>query len=135
METLAIGEMARRAGVRPSTLRYYEDAGLLEAPARVNKRRRYDPRVLHRLAVIQWAQQAGFTLAEIRTLFHGFPERTPASARWETMAQRKLVEVEELIVRARGMKELLKKALRCGCLTLEDCALVTRHRARSTPSA
>ncbi len=81
------------------------------------------------------SQQAGFTLAEIRTLFYGFPERTPASARWETMAQRKLVEVEELIARARGMKELLKKALRCGCLTLEDCALVTRRLARRTPSA
>ena len=134
MSTLAIGEVARRAGVQPSTLRFYGESGLLEAPARVNKRRRYSEDVLSRLAVIQLAQQAGFTLAEIRTLFYGFPEGTPASARWKTMAQRKLVEVEELIARARGMKRLLKTALRCGCLTLEDCATVTRGLGPATPA-
>ena len=135
MSTLAIGEVARRAGVRPSTLRFYEDAGLLEAPPRVNKRGRYDPSVLHRLTVIQLAQQAGFSLAEIRTLFYGFPEGTPAGSRWRAMAQRKLAEVDDLIARAHGMKRLLKTALRCGCLTLEDCALVTTRLAQPTPSA
>ncbi len=42
MPDLTIGDVARRSGLRPSALRYYEEAGLLPAPARVNGRRRYD---------------------------------------------------------------------------------------------
>ncbi len=125
MEYLAIGEVARRAGVRTSTLRYYEDIGLLEAPDRVNGRRRYGSSVQPRLRAIQVAQRAGFTLSEIRVLLQGFAEEgTTASARWRELAQRKLVEVEELIARARGMKRLLEEGLRCNCLTPEECTLL-----------
>jgi MerR family transcriptional regulator, redox-sensitive transcriptional activator SoxR len=46
MEELAIGEVARRAGIRPSALRYYESIGLLPAPTRVSGRRRYDERTV-----------------------------------------------------------------------------------------
>ncbi len=63
MTELMIGEVARRAGVRPSALRYYERAGLLPTPRRINGRRRYDPGVLQRLDAIRFAQRAGFTLA------------------------------------------------------------------------
>ncbi len=125
MGNFAIGEVARRAGLRTSTLRYYEDAGLLEAPDRVNGRRRYGPSVLPQLRAIQVAKRAGFTLSEVRVLFQGFPEEgTTASARWRDLAQRKLVEVEELIARARGMKRLLEEGLRCNCLTPEECTLL-----------
>ncbi len=65
---LTIGEVARRAGVRPSALRYYEDAGLLSPPARTGGQRRYEEGVLRRLAVIAAARRMGFTVAEIRTL-------------------------------------------------------------------
>ncbi len=63
MEELTIGEVARRAGVRTSTLRYYESIGLLPAARRVNGRRRYAPAALRMLAVIHLAQQAGFSAA------------------------------------------------------------------------
>ncbi len=125
MGNLAIGEVARRAGVRTSTLRYYEDIGLLEVPDRVNGRRRYDHSVQPRLRAIQVAQRAGFTLSEIRVLFQGFAEEsTPASARWRELAQRKLAEIEELIARTQGMKRLLEEGLRCECLTPEECSLL-----------
>ena len=55
--------------MRTSTLRYYESIGLLPAPQRVSGRRRYDAGVLQRLEIIRTAQQAGFTLAELRVLF------------------------------------------------------------------
>jgi MerR family transcriptional regulator, redox-sensitive transcriptional activator SoxR len=122
MEELTIGEVARRAGVRPSTLRYYESIGLLPAPGRSNGRRRYDPSVLQRLAVLQLAQQAGFTIAEIQTHFHGFAPETPAGQRWQSLAQQKLTEMDALIARAGRMKQLLELLLQCGCLSLEDCA-------------
>ncbi len=123
MEELTIGEVAKRAGIRASAIRYYESVEVLPVPQRVNGRRRYDSRVLDRLAVIQIAQQAGFTVAEMRTLFNGFTPETPASARWEALAQQKLVEVDALIRRAQAMKRVLEEELlRCRCLTLDECA-------------
>jgi MerR family transcriptional regulator, redox-sensitive transcriptional activator SoxR len=122
MEQLSIGDVARRTGLRPSALRYYEDVGILTPPRRVNGRRRYDADVLTRVAVVRMAQEAGFTIAEVRTLLMGFPDGTPASARWRTLAHRKLVEVDALIARAQAMRRVLEESLECGCLTLEACA-------------
>ena len=128
VESMSIGQVASRAGVRPSALRYYEGVGLLPTPERENGRRRYDGEVLRevpdRLAVVRVAQQAGFTIAEIRTLLDGFAEDTPPSERWRVLAEEKLPEVEALVERALGMKDLLERGLRCECLRLEECALV-----------
>jgi MerR family transcriptional regulator, redox-sensitive transcriptional activator SoxR len=130
VEGIGIGEVARRAGVRPSTLRYYEGIGMRPPPERVNGRRRYDGEVLgevlDRLAVVRVAQQAGFTISEIGTLLDGFSEDTPPSERWRLLAEEKLPEVEELVERALGMKRLLERGMRCECLRLEDCALIGR---------
>ena len=122
MEALSIGEVARRAGVRPSTLRYYESVGLLPPPHRMHGHRRYEPGVLQLLAVLRMAQQAGFTVAEMHLLVAGFSPDTPASERWQKLAARKLQEVEERMAQAQQMKLLLEKLLQCGCLRLEDCA-------------
>ena len=128
MEAMSIGEVARKAGVSTSALRYYERIGLLPRARRENGRRRYDGEALRealdRLAVVRVAQQAGFTISEIRTLLDGFSEDTPPSERWRVLAQAKLPEVEALVERALSMKELLERGLRCECLSLEECALV-----------
>jgi MerR family redox-sensitive transcriptional activator SoxR len=128
VESMSIGEVASRAGVRPSALRYYEGVGVLPSPERENGRRRYDGEVLRevldRLAVVRVAQQAGFTISEIRTLLDGFAEDTLPSERWRLLAEEKLPEVEALVKRALGMKDLLERGLRCECLRLEECALV-----------
>jgi MerR family transcriptional regulator, redox-sensitive transcriptional activator SoxR len=131
MEELTIGEVAKQAGIRASAIRYYESVEVLPAPQRVNGRRRYDSRVLERLAVIQIAQQAGFTVAEIRTLFNGFAPETPASTRWEALAQQKLAEVDTLIRRAQAMKRVMEEELlRCRCLTLDECARCIRDQGK-----
>src|SRR5258706_120132 len=124
MEELLIGEVARRAGIRPSALRYYESIGLMPAPKRVSGRRRYDESTVQMLKVVQLAQQAGFTVAEIQTLLHGFAPDTPPAARWLPLAQHKIAELDALIERAQQMKRILETGLNCGCLRLEDCAIV-----------
>jgi MerR family transcriptional regulator, redox-sensitive transcriptional activator SoxR len=128
VESMSIGEVASRAGVRPSALRYYEGVGLLPPPERANGRRRYDGEllreVLDRLEVVRVAQQAGFTISEIRTLLDGFSEDTPPSERWRVLAQDKLPEVEALVERVLSMKDLLERGLRCECLGLEECSLL-----------
>jgi MerR family transcriptional regulator, redox-sensitive transcriptional activator SoxR len=135
VESMSIGQVASRAGVRPSALRYYESVGLLPPAERKNGRRRYDGEVLRevldRLAVVRVAQQAGFTISEIRMLLDGFAEDTPPSERWRVLAQAKLPEVEALVERALGMKDLLERGLRCECLRLEECTLV----GKGTPDA
>src|SRR5262245_65880585 len=108
MEELAIGEVARRAGVRTSTLRYYESIGLLPAPRRINGRRRYDSSVLQMLSVIHLAQQAGFSMAEIQTLFYGFAADTPPGERWRPLAQHKLAAVDALIIHAQQRRHILE---------------------------
>ena len=119
---LTIGEVARRAGVRASAIRYYEEAGLLEEPDRVGGKRRYDEVALRRLALIGGAKRAGFTLGEIRTLLHGFPAGTGAAQRWQALASEKLVEVDEAIAQLRQTREVLEEALRCECASLDECA-------------
>ncbi|RIK41900.1 MAG: MerR family transcriptional regulator [Chloroflexi bacterium] len=123
MRELTIGEVARRAGIRTSALRYYESIGLLPAPRRVNGWRRYDESILPWVALIQLAQRAGFTIAEIQTLFHGFTPDTPPATRWRTLAAEKIAELDALIERAQQMKDFLASGLRCNCLRLEDCAV------------
>src|SRR5262245_41942989 len=73
---LTISEVARQVGLEPSAIRYYEHLGILPRADRCSGQRRYDRTVLYRLAVVQRARQAGFTLEEIKTLFVGFAEGT-----------------------------------------------------------
>lgn len=124
MEQLSIGEVARRSGLRTSALRYYEEVGIVAPPRRINGRRFYDASVLTRIAVIRMAQEAGFTIEEVKTLVAGFPAETPASERWQALAHRKLAEVDALIARAQAMRRVLEESLACGCLSLETCAAV-----------
>ncbi len=123
MATMTIGEVARQVGVAPSAIRYYEEIGLLPPPARVNGRRRYDASTVQRLQVVERAQRAGFTLDEIRELFFGFAVGTHPHMRWETLARRKLAELDEQRSRIQAMQDLLREELRCGCLTMEQCTV------------
>lgn len=121
MRDITIGEVARRAGVQASAIRYYEKIGLLPKTQRIGGQRRYDDGVLNYLKVIDVAKRAGFRMEEIRQLFHGFGKGTPAFRRWQSLARRKITEMDDLIARAQKMKRLLQKADRCKCFDLEDC--------------
>ncbi len=85
---LTIGEVARRSGVAATTLRYYEQIGLLPAPIRLGGQRRYDEAVLSRLEVIALCKTAGFALDEIQRLLAArwpgpnSPRSTPSWSRW-----------------------------------------------------
>lgn len=117
----AIGEVAARAGVAASAVRYYERAGLLRAPKRVSGRRAYDETVFETLALIELAQGAGFTVAETKVLLHGFEGTTPASERWRSLARTKFEEITRRIEQAQRMRDVLKRLLRCQCESLGQC--------------
>lgn len=130
---MTIGEVAHRAGLRASAIRYYEKIGLLPNTERISGQRRYQPGILNHLAVINAAKRAGFRVDEIKQLFHGFGKGIPAFHRWQVIAQRKITEMDELIARAKKIRRLLEKADRCKCLDLEDCGRVfLAHSAKKT---
>lgn len=123
MKPLSIGQVAKRTGVRTSALRYYEELGLLPAPARVSGRRAYDEDMIRRIDILRFAQQAGFTLDEIKMLFRGFGTDTPLSARWQRLARAKLQELDLQTERIERMRRALKLSLECGCVRIEECSL------------
>lgn len=133
MPPLMISEVARQAGIRPSAIRYYEQIGILFPPDRIGGQRRYDSSVLYRLAVVQRARDVGFTLDEIRELFFGFRNSTPASRRWQKLSDKKLVELDQLVERVKIMQELLRRMRKkCHCETLEQCGKAIFQHGRGT---
>jgi MerR family redox-sensitive transcriptional activator SoxR len=120
---LLIGEVARRAGLRPSTIRYYESIGLLPEPERAAGRRRYSPEILRTLAVVAAGQRAGLRLDEIRELLTVSNGHGAVSDRLREIARRKLPELDALIERSLLVRSWLEAAADCRCPTLDDCPL------------
>ena len=118
---LAIGEVAQRAGMSASRIRYYEARGLLAAPERVAGKRRYAPAVLPRLAIIDAAQRVGFTLTQISDLLGSRDQ--PAHERLRQLAVLKLPELDDLIARARSVRRLLHYCSTCDCQSIEECRM------------
>lgn len=127
---LTIGQVAARAGVNPSHIRYYEEVGVLPQPERVSGQRRYQEDVLHRLSIIDVAQRAGLTLDEIRDL------TGPGNAgeRIRDLAERKLPDIEALIARAQAVKRWLETARACDCATVDVCGLFVDPTLAPPPS-
>ena len=121
MDELTISEVARRSGVRATTIRYYESINVLPPPRRAKGRRRYDEAILDRLAFIHVAQRLGFSLAEIVLLFEQHDTAAPLPERWQALARDKLADVERLIRHAREVRQTLISGLRCGCPNLDEC--------------
>ena len=120
---LTIGEVARRAGVATSSIRYYERIGLLGEPEREGGQRRYDADVLGKLGFIGVAQCAGFKLREIKELIQGVDGANGLGEQMRSLSNQKLGEVEALLERTKAMKGWLEVAKQCGCATPAECAL------------
>ena|SRR5882724_2441746 len=119
---MRIGELARRAGLSTSAIRYYEEQGLLPPAERRAGQRVFDEPALTQLAVVQLAKEVGFTVAEIRALLADF-----AVHRWRRLAERKLVELRQRQVRIRVMTALLERLLECRCVDLDVCGRSLRR--------
>ena len=120
---MSIGAVAALSGRRPSSIRYYEQIGLLPRAARANGRRVYAPETVRTLAVIETGQRAGLTLDEIRPLLAASPDDQAAIERLREVAIRKLPQVRELIERTEIVRDWLEAAARCECPTLDECPL------------
>ena len=124
MDSLTIGEVAARAGVAPSALRWYEAQGLLTASRTPGGARRYPRGVLRRLSFIRAAQNVGLSLAEVRAALATLPEgRTPTAREWAQLSEGWRDRLDEQIAALTQLRDGLSSCIGCGCLSLERCAL------------
>jgi DNA-binding transcriptional MerR regulator len=105
---LAIGEVAARAGVATSTVRYYERRGLLRADTRRSGQRRYRDDSLRLLVFIGMLQDAGLSLDDIAGVLSA-----ASVGEWKAIAKRRLAALDEEIERLHGARSYLEGALLC----------------------
>jgi DNA-binding transcriptional MerR regulator len=127
---LTIGELARRAGVATSALRYWEELGLLPAPARISGQRRYPESAVALVGIILLLRDVGFSLAEQKALMDA---RGIALDEWRRLSRRKLVELDRHIAKAQAAREAIEHGLRCRYEDILQCpkarSLITAHLA------
>lgn len=117
-----IAEVAKRSGVPASTLRYYEERGLIASTGRQGLRRRFAPGVLDQLALIALAQAAGFSLDEIGSMFS--PAGKPSIER--KMLSAKADELDATIRRLKAMSDGLRHAASCPAPSHAECPTFRR---------
>ncbi|MFD5740739.1 helix-turn-helix domain-containing protein [Streptomyces tuirus] len=122
MTDLDIAEVAHRAGVPASTLRFYEEKGLISSTGRRGMRRQYDPGVLERLALIALGRTAGFSLDEIAQMFA--PDGRPRIDR--DMLSAKADELDRTIRELGVLRDSLRHAAACPAPTHLECSTFRR---------
>jgi MerR family redox-sensitive transcriptional activator SoxR len=123
-DRVTIGELARRAGVATSALRYYEQLGLISSQRTAGGQRRYARATLRRVAFIRAAQTVGLSLADARAALNRLPdERTPNKADWNRVSGTWIRRVDERIAELQRLRETLNSCVGCGCLSLRTCRL------------
>jgi len=121
---LTIGEVARRSGVAPSALRFYEERGLITAERAGSGHRRYARPVLRRIAFIVFAQRLGLSLDEIGAeLARLPPERAPNRRDWSRLTRSWSARIDRRIAELERLKHGLTECIGCGCLSIQRCRL------------
>lgn len=124
-DLLTVGEVARRAGIATSAVRFYEDQGLISSVRTAGNQRRYPRYVLRRIGIITAARRFGIPLAEVAQVFDSLPEnRMPGKTDWRRISKR---WHERLEVRRRELERLeeeLVGCIGCGCLSLNTCRVL-----------
>jgi MerR family redox-sensitive transcriptional activator SoxR len=121
---LSVGEVAARAGLAPSAVRWYESQGLISSSRTAGGARRYPRSVLRRLAFVRAAQNVGLSLAEVRAALGTLPEgRTPTARDWSRLSAGWRSRLDEQIAALTQLRDGLDSCIGCGCLSLDRCAL------------
>ena len=136
MDELSIGEVAARAGVASSALRYYEEQGLVVASRTPGGARRYPRSVLRRLAFVRAAQNVGLSLGEIREALATLTEGRPPTARdWARLSRTWRDRLDEQIAALERLRDGLTSCIGCGCLSLTRCRLSNPSDAAAAEGA
>lgn len=122
MKDIDIAEVARRSGTPASTLRFYEEKGLIRSIGRRGLRRLFDPSVLQQLALVALGRAGGFSLEEIAEMFA--PDGRPRIDRNQLIA--KADELDRMIRRLAAMRDALRHTATCPAPSHMECPKFTR---------
>lgn len=128
MKTLDIAEVARRSGLPASTLRYYEEIGLVRSVGRHGLRRQYGASVLERLTLIALGQCAGFSLDEIGSMLGAKGGLDIDRAQLMTKAD----ELDHTIRHLTEMRDGLRRVAACPAPSHMECPTFQRLLCHAT---
>jgi MerR family transcriptional regulator, redox-sensitive transcriptional activator SoxR len=121
---LSVGMVAKRCGVKVSTLHFYEQKGLISSHRNAGNQRRYAKDILRRVSVIKAAQKVGISLASIKQAFESLPDnRTPDIKDWEVLARKWQDELNARIKYLENLRDSLTGCIGCGCLSMKRCPI------------
>ena len=114
--TWSVGRVAKRCGVKVSTLHFYEQKGLIKSWRNAGNQRRYKPDVLRRIAVIKAAQQMGISLEEVKQALLSLPDnRTPTVEDWRDLSKNWQHMLNARIAYLQRLRDYLTGCIGCGC--------------------
>ena len=133
---ITIGDVATRAGVAASTLRFYETEGLISGRRSAGGHRQYARDTLRRIAFIRAAQAVGLALPDIRAALATLPDgRTPNKADWSRLARDWGPRLDAQIAALQRLRLKLDSCIGCGCLSMKACALYNPKDAAAARGA
>ena len=119
-----VGKVAKRCGVKVSTLHFYETRGLIQSWRNAGNQRRYKADVLRRISVIKAAQKMGISLEEIKQAFDSLPDnRTPTTSDWQTLSTWWREDLDARIDYLQRLRDSLTSCIGCGCLSMKNCPI------------
>lgn len=123
-DLLTIGDLARRTGLTPSAIRFYEDKGLLQSHRTGGNQRRFLRSDIRRLSFILIVQKLGLSLDEIGEHLRSLPQgRTPSSFDWWKISEAIRESLDRRIAQLQSLRDNLDGCIGCGCLSLKTCKL------------
>ena len=119
-----VGQIAKRCGVKISTLHFYEQKNLIQSLRNAGNQRRYKPEVLRRIAVIKAAQKMGISLESIKQAFASLPDnRTPSMEDWQLLSTQWRDDLNARIAYMEKLRDSLTGCIGCGCLSMKNCPI------------
>lgn len=123
-----VGKVAKRCGVKVSTLHFYETRGLIKSWRNSGNQRRYKADVLRRVSVIKAAQKMGISLEEIKLAFNTLPDnRTPTQSDWQTLSKLWHDNLDARINYLQRLRDSLTACIGCGCLSMKNCPIYNEN--------
>ncbi|NQZ88755.1 MAG: redox-sensitive transcriptional activator SoxR [Colwellia sp.] len=125
---LTIGKVAKRCGVKVSTLHFYEEKELIRSWRNQGNQRRFKKDVLRRVSVIKAAQKVGISLADIKKALSTLPNnRTPDKKDWEALSTTWRDELTAKINYLEKLRNSLNGCIGCGCLSMNNCPIYNEN--------
>jgi Cu(I)-responsive transcriptional regulator len=128
-----IGEVSKKAGLPPKTIRYYEDIGLITPLRDPNGYRSFRDGDMHKLAFLGRARALGFTIEDCRNLLALWDDQDRASADVRAIAKEHLAQIESKIADLAAIRDTLSHLVReCAGDGRPDCPILNKLEKFST---